>query len=337
MALGAGYHGLCGVGKETTYGTLVAPAELLSFELADINQGIEKAESRMLVGKAWNEDNEGIIKKVVSGTLVCTADYQALDILFGLALGGTINHSGASAPYTQVFSLKDGDIDRSVSLAIDKRVEDDYVAGVKINEMTFTSTPENVGVSFAVVGQELTRGTTHQATLRGLTLTLGRRLYHEQAVFRIADCSDALAAGDAQAISEFELTLNNNLAIDHYTTTSGVKIAEPFRNGKGTVTFRFTLPRYSANTFVDARDNETKLQADITFTGATLGGGNYELKFEFPTVKVTSAEYAINDEGLIQHVVECKCYNNNGNTNMSSIDEPLQLTIKNNRDSAAWS
>lgn len=336
--LGSGYRAKCGVGKEgaDAYGTLVAPTEIVPFVSLDTNQNIVKAESNVLIGEAWNEDNEDLIKKEVRGSLVCIADYEALDFLFALAFASTVTKTGASAPYSHEFILSTADIQRSVSLSIDKRIEDDYVEGVKIDELVFSSTPDNVGVTFGIVGEEITRGSTHQAALRALTFTLGKRLFHDQAVFRIADCADALAAGDAQDVSEFEMTLNNNLAVDHYTTTSGVKISEPYRNGKGTVMFRFVIPTYAANTFVAARDSETKLQADIIYTGATLGGGTYTLKFEFPTVKVTSAEYAISDAGLIQHVVECKCYNNNANTNMSAIDEPVELTIQNNRATEVW-
>lgn len=336
--LASGYRSLCGVGAEgaDAYGTLVAPTELLPFVSCDVVQNIVKAESKMLVGKAANEDNEDLIKKEVSGSLVCYGDYQALDILWGLALAGTWTTSGASAPYTHEVLLSLADIQRSVSLAVDKRVEDDYLQGIKVNELTFTSNPDGVLVSFGCIGQEVTRETTHQAALRALSYTLGTRMFHDQAVFRIADCADALAAGDALGISEFEMTLNNNLATDHFTTTGGTKIDEPYRNGKLTVTIRFTIPQYAANTFVAARDAETKLQADIVFTGPTLGGGNYTFTLEFPTIKITSAEYPISDEGLVQHVVEGKCYNNNGNTNMSSIDEPMELTILNNRATAAW-
>jgi hypothetical protein len=337
--LGSGYRGLAGVGKEDAdaWGTLVAPAELLPFVSEDIKLTNTRAESNALLGQAGTEDRRDIIKEEVSGSLVCDADYQALDILLGLTLGGTVNHSGASDPYTQEFLQTMSDIQRSVSLAFDKRVEDSYVEGVKITEMVWSSTVDGVTVTFNVTGETISRGTTHQTTLRALSFTNGRRIYHNHATFRIADCADALAAGDSYDISEFEMVFTNNLATDHYGADSGTKISEQYRNGKISVTFRFVLRSYDANTFVNACDNDTKMQADIVYTGPTLGGGNYSLTMEFPTVKVISADFPISDEGLIQHTVECVCHNNNGNTNMSAIDEQIEMTVLNQRDAACWS
>ena len=221
-------------------------------------------------------------------------------------------------------------------MAVDKDVEDDYFEGVKVNDFTWHSAPNEVIATFGSVVEDRTRDTTHHETLIGLAFTLGRRIFHHQAVFRIADCADALAAGDAIGISEFEFVINNNLKADDFTTVSQRLPAEQKCNAKALVTIRFTIPRYTAKTWVDALENETKLQADIVYTGPALGGGNYEFKLEFPTLKVVNATYDIDGPALINHVVECECYRNNANTNMS-ISQPAKLTIKNARATAAWS
>lgn len=338
MALAAGYKAYVAVGVETEYGTIVEPTELLPAISADITMNAIKAESNMVVGEAFNEDNRDTVKYETSGALTCIGDYQALDILIGAALGGTITKTGSSVPYTHENVLSTADNERHFTIGIVKDVEDDYIHSAKINEMIVTSNPDGVIFTFNVVANKRTRATTHNTAIKALAFTLGRRIFHDHLVFRIADCANALAAGDAISISEFEMTLNNNFQTDCYDTSSTSKTypAEPFRNGKGTVMLKFTVPRYTANTLVAALESETKLQADAIWTGPTLGEGNYTMTMEFPTVKVISASYPQTDDALIPLEVECQCFNNNANTNMNTIAEPVEITMQNSRATAAW-
>ena len=101
-----------------------------------------------------------------------------------------------------------------------------------------------------------------------------RAMFSDVAYFRIGAYSTvsggALSSSDDYGISDFSISVNNNLSADAQSTTSGVHRMEPVRGGHREVSGSFSLPRYDSDTFINWLNNQTKLMAQIQFQGSTM-------------------------------------------------------------------
>ena len=180
------------------------------------------------------------------------------------------------------------------------------------------------------------------------TLTPNRLLFSD-ITFRIAtDFSDALAATDKLTISKFSLKLNNNLTDAEFGSpentghTDAQLTLQPKRNGFREVTFAITLPRYNADTWLDAQAGNSPVQADLKFTD-----GTYNFYIYLPNMNVTKVSAPIGGPGTFPMEVEFKCfrgaeYNSGaGNTVMkfqdatTKISEELAIETDNARAAGA--
>ncbi len=107
----------------------------------------------------------------------------------------------------------------------------------------------------------------------------------------------AMTSADEYGISDFSITINNNLKIDDQDALTSEFRVQPARGGHREVTGSFTLPRYSNDTFQDWAKAETILQAHINFSGSTIATipRAFEIfissfKLEAPQAPVTGAE-----------------------------------------------
>ena len=337
--LAAGYASLAGIGLESLAGdwaTLVAPTIKIPFVNENLNQLIDYLENNALEGERGYE-SPTIIGYKTSGPLRVQASYRSSEFLIYAALGGDSAITGASAPYTHTLDIGDN-ILRSMSIIIEKDVTCWEIAGARINTMTLVSSPtEGVYWDIELIAKKVTRSTTHRAALAALTYNENNpRLFHHQLAFRLADCADALATGDIIGPSDISLAINNKLIPDDVTSKSGLYIEEPRRGGKTEILLNFTLPRYEADTLLDFRDNGTKLQADLIYTGGTCGGGNYSQTINLTTLYIKEITAPVSDETKVPLSVACQCYRNDGNTNMSETEE-LEVLLDNGNDAVlAW-
>jgi hypothetical protein len=78
------------------------------------------------------------------------------------------------------------------------------------------------------------------------------------------------------------------------------------------------------------------LQADLIWTGATLGGGTYKFTINLPTVFIKSCDAAVGGPDTVPVNVNCECYRNESNANMTET-EAVQVAMQNSNSSAmAW-
>jgi hypothetical protein len=145
----------------------------------------------------------------------------------------------------------------------------------------------------------------------------------DQLTFRVGDLTDALGSGDDTSINNFTLTLNNNLATDHHYNVTTGEILEAKRNGRRDVTFSFTLPRYEADTYIAFRDNDTKLQANLSFTD-----GTYTNQIYLTTAKITDIEANIADGSIVSHTVTMKCFRRDTTNNTHDTTTTEEFYIK---------
>lgn len=343
---GAGYHSRCGIGLESlagTYGTLVAPTILQTFEDESIDQVTEWLEQNVLQGKRAYE-YPTIIGYKTSGVLRVRAHHRISEFLWYAGLGGTSGISGAAVPYIHTID-KGEDILRAMSIVIDKDPDGGNVImpwnfqGAVINKLTLTSTvKDGCHLELELIAQKITRVVTHRVALAALTFDeRTAELFHSDLVLRLADTVDALEAGDAQKISDFSLTIDNKLISDDQTCVSGKYIHQPRPGGKAEVILSFSIPRYEADTLIDAKDSGTLLQADIIYTGGVLGVGTFLTSIELPSLYIKSLPASVSGEEKIALSGNAQCYRNNGNTPMAAITEEIRVKLQNSNDAVlAW-
>ena len=332
MALGTGYKIKCGIAKESIYGTLVAPTEVVPILPGEsFNKSFTFAEQEMLKAKNAREVPD-IIANVVNGSVSFEANYQEVDLFWALALGGVCTISG-SGPYDHSIPIAE-DIERSLSLHMEKDVNVFSFAGVKINTLTFTFAPDTSPATMDLdfVAKTLTQDTTHRAALAALNDQEKPRLLFHQALVRLGEDDDALASPtDDICVSNFVFTLNENLVVDQRCTTTGKDILEPLRHGRRDLTITMTIPRYDSDQLRTWQTGETNLQMDVVFTS-----GNYSFSMEMPTLRIKDWSALAGDAGIIPVEVTLQAYRNDGNTPMAAITEEIAIGLSNDRSTAIW-
>jgi hypothetical protein len=328
--LGSGVKLKAGTGKETAWGDLIAPDEFLPITPGEsVKDVIEWLEKNVLKGKSGREAGD-ISGKHVAGTINLEANYQAIDRIWALLMGGGAGLPSGTGPFVHTISKAEDPL-RSLSLHLEKDVNVWSINGIVINSLSLGCGPDGVNVACDVVGKgPILQATTHRAALAALTDPEKPRLMFHQAVVRIGDLADALADGDKQEISNWTWTWNNSFAVDHRTVKSGYFRAQPRRSGWAECTLSITLPRYEADTILEWHKNQTKLQCDITFTN-----GNYIFKIQMPTLYIKDCDGNAGDEGIIPLNATLQAYRNSGNTFITETEEAV-LSITNDRGTAIW-
>ena len=122
----------------------------------------------------------------------------------------------------------------------------------------------------------------------------------------------ALSSADNLPISDFTLTINNNLKVDDQTTVSGLYIAEPHRSGFREITGTITVPRYTSNTSLTDYQADTLLMASAVFEGSTLTGSGVglknTLKLWLHALKITNHNEPIAGPDAITQTFNFKCF-----------------------------
>ncbi len=329
MSIAQGFKSKCGIGKESSWGTLVSPAELIPFKSESVKDEIEWIEDETLVGKAGKFPPEiGVLK--VSGDITCELSYQDTDILLAAAFGGGGSTPSGTGPYTHIIQLSD-DILRSLSFHIEKTVSVWSIAGAKINNLKISGEAgKKIELAAGIIAKDISLGTTYRTALDGLSLPSKPIVKFSHLKFLVGDLADALTDTDEIEISEFELNINNNLAEDIVTQASGEYIEEPLRNSKREISLSIVIPWYKADTLRTFYRNKTKLQAKMEFTY-----GNYQMVFEFPTVIIKSIPVNVEGPEIIPVEVEFEVNRNDGNSYITETEE-IKLTIVNDRSTAIW-
>jgi hypothetical protein len=332
MSLGRGYSLKAGVGKETTWGTLVAPAEFVPIIPGEsVKDTAELSEQEVLKSRAGREISE-LTGIKVGGSISFEANYQETDLLWALLFGGTCSVSGSN-PYVHTVLLGE-DITRSLSLHLEKMVNVWSISGVKINTASFSISADSpVGVFSldGITAKSVEHSTTHRTALTNLADPGKPRILWHHSVVRIGNLSGALGSSHIQEVNSIEISINNNLAIDQRDATTGLYVVEPLRSGRREITVNFNLPRYKADTLYGFYVAGTPIQMDIRFTR-----GIYYLLLEFPTLIVKEFTAAAGDAGIIPVSVSLQAYRNEGNTHMATITEECRLTIANDRTTQIW-
>lgn len=315
MSTGLGTAAKCGLKELSTWtDSWSAVDTMIPIDSESIETTINQIEDMGLEGSAAKRESaQGIIE--LAGTLSGTLDYSNWGSILQAAFG--VDTAG-------VYTFEDnlGDI---IALELEKSVSRWRVSHAKIQRLSIEGTKgEALKIAFDIIGKTPSRSATAFPSISLSTRSMVLFSNSSTASYiRIGDQSDALAEGDNQSIESFKFEINNNLKADDFDNASRY-VLEPLRNGFREVTFSFKLPRYSADTFQDAKANGTRLQAILYFTDGTT-----YCQLEIPEFKIfEGANSNVSGPEILTQEISGICYKNKNNTPLVAITDEARLTIK---------
>lgn len=290
-----GYETEGGLGAETTVGTPVAATERLCILDESLNQVFSMILDPSLCGTA----SQGAPKKgtkIAEGGWSQMFRYDKAQLLLTHFFGTRNDDTPGVGTNTYVFDSNiDGD---SLTVAVNKQVSVWEFAGVKVNEIVLSSNPAD-GVRLAVTGfaVNLDRASVLNtpASLNALPVNLDFMI-HQEVTLRIRDQLGALASPtDEYDISDFTLTITRNL---EPTEVNSENRLEALENDFQFTTLEATFPRYCEDTFIDAHEARTLMQADLV-----VSDGTSSKTVNLPELVVTEFTAPVEGAAFVEHNV----------------------------------
>ncbi len=333
MSTALGIKGILGVGQQTNYETAVNATDMVPFMSESLNIEGVYGDHDYLFGSAAVPGTEKLFEPVpgsIEARIPYTqkdtgGDFVSTDTLIALAMGVSTWHAGTTANQLTFVN----DLEVNATIAVDKGYSTSTweTVGAMVNSMTISgNSAEFLSASFDIIGknQTITASQNTAAEMQALVYNLPSLLHFSDLTFRLADQANALGAADEVAISSFTLSVNNNLteptqatpdpamidkAADTYDHTTMMQTIKPRRNGFRECTLEITLPRYTNDTWLNARNSETLLMADFTFTD---GVSTYYIYL--PNIRIQSATAPIAGQEAVPQTISFKClmYNSHG-------------------------
>jgi len=187
-----------------------------------------------------------------------------------------------------------------------------------INSMTISVVAgEAMKLTFEMIPFDLDRDSATNTASTGWDWTHDSPLFQDNEVILFADASyfridslanAPLAAADNKSISEFELTINNNLKVDDQDTLATPYRIEPVRSGMREITGRIKVPRYEDDTYVDWMDADTELIANIKFAGSTIATVARYFEIWLPSIKITSRSLPVGGADALSQDFNFRCF-----------------------------
>lgn len=299
------------IGEEAVaWGTEAASYELCQFVSESLSEKPESVFLNAMGAPGQKPSEKGMI--VVTGDIVIKADYyNALGILLKAAMGS--ESSG-------VYDLTD-ELTTSFSLKIQKTDTGKLwtYLGCKVSSLKISGNAKDqfiIATATIVAKSKSVGAGTISETFTSESLTLMSQL-----TARLADRADALAGGDAVQITDWELTLDNNIKGDDAVGGSH-NILEPLRNGHRKVSATMTIPRIPSDVYAGYQQNRTPLQCDLKFDDGTK-----KLEIEIPYLILSDGgDSPISGPEIIPGGFTFDCYVNS-TAIMGDVDEEFRATI----------
>jgi len=265
MATSHGFESIMGIGVESTAGTPVVVTEKVPYRSESIKAQFNHIQDNSLCGPAARpKSQQGT--KIVEGGFDLHMRYTEAQLLLQHFFGTYSVDTPSVGIHT--YSLDpsiDGD---ALTVAIEKTVAVWETAGYKVSELTISGSPADgilVEVSGFGVDVDYASAINTSVVLSALAVP-GDFMLFQDMTLRIGDQVDALTSGDDLDISSFSITINRAL---EPTEVNSQNRLEALENDFRETTLEITIPRYSAQTFIDFHDSHTALQASLVFDDGT--------------------------------------------------------------------
>lgn len=186
-----------------------------------------------------------------------------------------------------------------------------------VNSLTFTAeAKQEIGVSANLIPFDLDRDSASNTASSTWDWDFNSSIHEEDERIVYSDISyiriDAFANGaltsdDDRCISGWSLNINNNLQADDQSACTGKYRIQPTRAGQREISGSFTVPRYEADTFIDWKDNETPLIAEIAIIGTQITTSYRRLSIFLNTFKITKVNAPVQGAGVITQTFDFRC------------------------------
>lgn len=269
-----------GIGKEETYGTAVTPTRFFESE-AEMKYDVQKSQSKMFrPGKRVNRLNRNVLSKIeVSGDQTIEPSTKGLGFLLEAALGVVTNNAIADTSpevYQQVHTLTKADhldsytIQEVLPLLGAGAGQPHTFTGCMANSIDIsgkTGDPLELKVSWLgrdMVTDIAAAATSYPADDDLFTFVHGSIGYDGTLTAPTTTALASLSGDPASNISDFSVSVANNLDTEGYNAGGSGKRSRPNVLGKAGVTGKVTA-EYTDNELRDAYINQTPLPLVLTF------------------------------------------------------------------------
>lgn len=319
MAYKVGAGSVCQAGKQSVFGTSVAPTTLVNMTSESIAVSVEKGdEGNLLASKTANQRD--LMNISVEGSISTVLRPEFADWLFEVALG---------IKDENVYTLAAPQNDLPVSTivlsrgGIVKTYPDMTVRSLSIS----AAAQDYVKADIDLVGvKELSAGEAGAQTVRSLSYVLpSYRCTHARLVYGAAGTSLDITNWDSCQINSFDIesctiTFDNGVENSPATYCSGLYSGRPIK-GLRSVTCEFNIP------YSDEMDNFKReyflaesapnVALMLAFTTADT---NENITIYLPHVNITSADNAVGGTGIIESSFS-------GEALSIGSDEPVEVTV----------
>ncbi len=334
MSIGAGFSSKTAwkkEGEQSDYGTVIecGANDQIPLITEGLAREIDKELDNVIRYKAGYGVSD-VLKKAVSGPVSLECVYRGVEAILAASLGfcdygaspetvdtGVYKHTFELAEnlHTEGWAAGDGILagsgylagDNKVrrgTLCIDKSVSIWEFASTMINAITTKGNSKGVRMELDLLPYDLDRASATNSSSAAWSIPDDDWLsvLFQDLELWIDDYSDsvALSSADAVGVSEFEISLENNLRIVQ-DSLSGLYISEPKREGKRLVTGSFTFPRYESDDLLDKLDAQSEMMAMLRFTGSEIGATGYyrTLWVWLPTIKFDKIDAPVGGPEMI--------------------------------------
>lgn len=279
--------------KETTWGTYPSSgatnATFIEFLSNNFKTEIEGRKLDTIGNRPFTKRVQ--LNKTVQGSLETYLHPIESPLLIAQALGGGVITSSLTGAYTHSFGAGLMDTGPTgISFNVKKGDTTFQYVGGRVNSMKITaSINEPVMISYDFVFKDSSQGSFDISS--SLSISTLAPFTFVDGVYRYADTeTNAATTTSEEAITSFELTVNNNLISDANARQLGSRILSVLPPTRKNVEFKVTQ-RFDTTTVYSRFTSATIGAVELKFTGSTITADkNYEMTVRMPKVYLNSPD-----------------------------------------------
>lgn len=264
------------IGKESVFGTGVAPTHPVDFTSESLVQSTDKASPDTLMASKTARARD-IMGHSVDGSISFLLRPEMAGLIFKAVMGGTdtMTTSGSHKKHSIVLADVAADLP-SLTVVVDRKTEVVKYAGVTVSSLKVDAAAgDYVKCDASLVGVKEESGAS-----------LTSNLSFSVPAYR---CTSAtMTFGDQTLdVSSASFTIDNALEEAPKTYGSGLYKGQP-QHGQRSVSISFEIPKSSATDAIATNYGRTETTAAVVLTFAS-SSSDYTFKASFPNVNITSA------------------------------------------------
>jgi hypothetical protein len=283
MAIGSGIGSQLGIATETTFNNSVTVSRFYEFtnENLNFNKKVAVGMGLRAGGQLPRSQRRVVTTTDVTGDIVLDLPTRGLGLLLSQAMGTSPSAvTTTTGVYSYTFTL--GDVyGRSFTAQVGVpqyggTVTPKTIAGAKISKFELSVATGGIATGkFTVDAASMTTGTS----LAVASYSTISNLFH------FAQGAITVDGSSVANVKDFTLTVDNTLKVDRYNLGASGTKAEQVINGFRKISGKLTA-EFTDTTFFTKYFNDTTTALVLTFTGATIAGGQSEkLTITIPAVK----------------------------------------------------